>query len=420
MRCQFLHLADVHLGYQQYGLKERFNDFGRAFEAAVDYALEKAVDFVLITGDLFHKSAVDPPTLLQAVNNLDRLRQAGIPVLAVEGNHDRARYRYGYSWLDFLAEQGYLALLSPLFEEKGMALPPWDGSEGAYMDIGKVRIYGLPYLGASIRPVLAELPGALAASRDDHVEFTVLMAHFGLEGEIPGAVGGLAQSEIAPLREHVDYLALGHWHKPFQRQGWVYNPGSLETCSVDECHWQGGFYHVTVDTGRNPNHTALHVKSLRRPFYRWRFAVDEYPTPQALHRGLKDWLEARSRDMPQPERAPIVELGLEGILAFDRNDLDLDHIRGLVREVLSPLHVRIRNDTRPVEFEITPGQRLGRAELERCVLRELVMRDARYRGQADAWASLMSELKRMVLAGSEPESIVETLRQRLREMGHAD
>jgi DNA repair exonuclease SbcCD nuclease subunit len=26
---KFLHAADVHLGYQQYGSKERFNDFRR-------------------------------------------------------------------------------------------------------------------------------------------------------------------------------------------------------------------------------------------------------------------------------------------------------------------------------------------------------------------------------------------------------
>jgi DNA repair exonuclease SbcCD nuclease subunit len=28
---KFLHAADVHLGYQQYGSKERFNDFSKAF-----------------------------------------------------------------------------------------------------------------------------------------------------------------------------------------------------------------------------------------------------------------------------------------------------------------------------------------------------------------------------------------------------
>ena len=90
MRAEFLHVADVHLGYQQYGHPERFNDFAKAYLAAVDYAVGHHVDLVLVCGDLFHKSAVDPPTLLQAVEGLDRLREAAakdfIVVLEVDGD----------------------------------------------------------------------------------------------------------------------------------------------------------------------------------------------------------------------------------------------------------------------------------------------------------------------------------------------
>ena len=51
MHTSFLHLSDIHLGYQQYGHRERFNDFGRAFLSAVRYAVENQVGFVLISGD---------------------------------------------------------------------------------------------------------------------------------------------------------------------------------------------------------------------------------------------------------------------------------------------------------------------------------------------------------------------------------
>jgi len=40
----FIHIADIHLGYQQYGSKERFGNFGR-----------QQVGFVLLTDDLFEK-----------------------------------------------------------------------------------------------------------------------------------------------------------------------------------------------------------------------------------------------------------------------------------------------------------------------------------------------------------------------------
>ena len=49
---RFMHIADIHLGYQQYGLTERFNDFGRMFLHLVDVALAEKVNFVLLAGDL--------------------------------------------------------------------------------------------------------------------------------------------------------------------------------------------------------------------------------------------------------------------------------------------------------------------------------------------------------------------------------
>jgi DNA repair exonuclease SbcCD nuclease subunit len=415
VRCEFLHLSDIHLGYQQYGHPERFNDFGRAFLSAVRYAVENQVGFVLISGDLFHKSAIDPPTLLQAVSGLQQLQEAGIAVIAVAGNHDRPRYRDRFSWLDYLAERGHLVLLSPVFDEEQIRLPPWDGRAGAYIDIHGVRIYGVPYLGASIRPVLAGMLDVLADQDKDEVEFTVLMAHFGLEGEMPGVPGGLSHNEIAPLRDCVDYLALGHWHKPFEREGWIYNPGTLETCALDEYGWQGGFYHAAVDTESDPKHTARHIRSRRRPFHRLIIPVDEYTTPQDVYDGLRARLEAEKSAISSSDLAPVVEVTLEGVLAFDRGSLDTSHIQEQVNEALRPLIVRVRNNTRPSEFEIPFDERLSRRELEHKVLSDLILRDSRYRDRVEVWAELMTDVKTMALAGSPPEAIVATMRQRIVE-----
>jgi len=416
MQVEFLHIADAHLGYQQYGHPERFNDFGRAFLSAIDYAVEHKMDFALISGDLFHKSAIDPPTLLQAVNGLDKLRQAGIPVVAVMGNHDRPRYRDRFSWLDYLAERGYLALLSPNFEETGLHLLPWDGSEGAYTDIKGVRIYGLPYLGASTRKILEELPIALANQSMEGIKFTVLVGHFGLEGEMPGVPGGLPHNQVTPLSEFVDYLALGHWHKPFEREGWIYNPGSLETCAMDECRWHGGFYHVTVDTQGESKHIAKHIKTHRRPFHRAVFPVDEYTTLEALYDGLRKRLGKERSAMRSGDLDPVVEISLEGVLAFDRGALDMEHVRELIDEIVSPLITRPKNNTRPTEFEISPEERLPRTELERQVLQDLIRRDSRYRNQTERWANLVGEVKVMALTDSPPEAIVTTMRQQIAGM----
>ncbi|MFZ2410766.1 MAG: metallophosphoesterase [Candidatus Methanoperedens sp.] len=55
----FLHASDFHLGYVQYGIPERFRDYARAFHSVITYAIDHKVEFILISGDLFHKRDTD-------------------------------------------------------------------------------------------------------------------------------------------------------------------------------------------------------------------------------------------------------------------------------------------------------------------------------------------------------------------------
>jgi len=81
---RFIQFADVHLGKTQYGLQERSEDFARAYAEAIKYCLERQPDFILLAGDLFEQKAVDPETFSLASTGLKRLRDAGIPVFAIE------------------------------------------------------------------------------------------------------------------------------------------------------------------------------------------------------------------------------------------------------------------------------------------------------------------------------------------------
>jgi len=410
MPTTFLHLADAHLGYQQYQSDERLKDFSRVFRQAIDDALEKQVDFVLIAGDLFHKAAINPITLLQAKRPLDQLREAKIPAIAINGNHDGVRYGNRFSWLDYLEADGCLTVLKPTFSQGGqIELTPSNGRGGGYIDIKGVRVIGLNYLGASTPSVLADLPGVLGKlPKNNH--FTILMAHFGLEGEVPNLNGAISHNTIAPLKKHINYLALGHIHKPVERDNWIYNPGSLEACGMDERHWHGGWYHVTVDSG---THQAKHTKSKRRPMHRIRIEVDEYDTPAALYDAVRSQLKDHNQAIKMGEMQPIVQVWLEGVLAFDRHDLDTRFIEEMVVEVINPLKALVRNNTRSTEYEIVVDERLDRAELERSVFRDLVIRDSRFRDQAEEWANLMLEVKMMALTGNDPEDITNAISKRM-------
>lgn len=408
MPTTFLHLADAHLGYQQYQSQERLKDFSRAFRQPIEDAIDKQVDFVLIAGDLFHKAAINPITLLQAKQPLDQLREANIPAIAINGNHDGTRYGHQFSWLDYLETDGCLTVLKPTFSKGGhIELTPSNGRRGGYIDLKEVRVIGLNYLGASTPAILTELPAVLETLPQPK-QFTVLMAHFGLEGEVPNLNGAISHQTIAPLKKHINYLALGHVHKPVAHDGWIYNPGSLEACGIDERRWRGGWYHVTVDSGA---HETKHIKSNRRPMHRIKIEVDRYETPATLYDAVRSELNDHKKAM-LGHLKPVVQVWLEGVLAFDRHDLDTGYIEAMLVEIIDPLKALVRNNTRSTEYEVVMDERLDRADLERNVFADLIRRDSRYRNQAEAWAALMLEVKTMVLSGNAPEDIANAISKR--------
>lgn len=411
MRASFLHLADVHLGTEQYGSPERYNDFARAFLDIVQYAVRERVQFVLIAGDLFNRFTLDPRTLLQAVTALEQLKSARIPVFAIEGNHDRSNYRSEMSWLTYLAYHRLLSRLDIDHREGTVSVTPYDPARGrgTYVDLDGVRILGLRYVGA-MTPRLIELVAPQLAVLPP-VEFTICMAHFGMDGVLPQYSGGLTLAQVAPLREHVDYLALGHIHKRYEIDNWIFNPGSTETWRMDEAHWPRGFYHVRVDTAATPRVVVEHIENRRRPFLTIDLPLHGLRSPEELYAAARHLLEERASRF-RGER-PVVVLVLRGTLEFDRYAFSREQLEELVRRVFDPVSVQVRDYSVEREFAAEiEDSRASLAQIELGVLTDLLQNDARYAPQAGDWARLIIEAKQLALENEAPQKIVEHLRRR--------
>jgi DNA repair exonuclease SbcCD nuclease subunit len=95
---KFIHTADIHLDsplhrletYEGVPAAEIRQASRRAFENLIDLAVAEAVNFVLITGDLFDGDWKDYHTGLYFIRQMHRLKAAGIDVYIVSGNHDAA------------------------------------------------------------------------------------------------------------------------------------------------------------------------------------------------------------------------------------------------------------------------------------------------------------------------------------------
>ncbi|HEY4387830.1 MAG TPA: DNA repair exonuclease [Ktedonobacteraceae bacterium] len=435
MRASFIHIADTHLGYEQYGVRERFNDFSRAFWDIVDDAIARRVDFLVIAGDLFNKRAIDAQTLIHAIEGLRRLKEKNIPVIAIEGNHDRSYYRDGVSWLQFLCYQGYIKLLAPVMQDGAPLLDHWqeETMQGAYVDLldGRLRVYGLPWQGSATARSLEGMAQALVQERlaeeSAGIEYRLLMMHTGVDSIVPRIQGLPTMAQFQSLHSHIDYLALGHVHKPYTFDGWMYNPGSTETCSSEEIQWHDrGYYYVQVDTEapeliadpalKERLHHAEHVQSKRRPFVRYDLHVDGLNEPDAIYSRLEAYCRDEGPRYSQDMSArPLVQIQLIGTLGFDGGALDQARMEEMVRSYFQPLYVRVDNHTNDQDYVPDDGELDGRdralwGELERRIFEELIGRDNRYLPAKEAWSTVLADLKRQALSKDDPADIATFLR----------
>lgn len=440
MRASFIHVADTHLGYEQYGVRERFNDFSRTFWDITDDALKRRVDFMVIAGDLFNKRAIDAQTLIHAIEGLKKLKENNIPVIAIEGNHDRSYYRDGVSWLQFLCYQGFITLLAPTMREGVPLMTAWESQTmlGAYIDLldGRVRIYGLPWQGAATVRTMEGMAQAMTSVRAEEdaqgVEYRLLMMHTGVEGIVARVQGLPSMAHFQPLRSCLDYLALGHVHKPYEFEGWMYNPGSTETCGAEEAQWEDrGYYYVEIDTEtperiidperKERIHHAQHIASKRRPFVRYNLRVDGLTEPDALYARLEDYCRRESPPYQGAAVQPLVLIQLTGTLAFDAGVLDMPRMEEMARTHFQALFVRIDNNTNDQDYVPDDGEFDGSNrslwhELERRIFEELVARDIRYLPAKEQWSAVVAELKQKALEKDDPERIAQLLREKRVEL----
>jgi len=142
------HAADIHLGRRRLDGRLPDDDIVAAFRFITEKAIREKADVFLVAGDLFDRPQVDPPHLRQAQEVLRRLKNASIPVIAMEGNHDKQFVNTDApTWVRFLADDDLLMLLRPEFHPEGVRLNEWntESSTGAWVEIGGVRFVGAGY-----------------------------------------------------------------------------------------------------------------------------------------------------------------------------------------------------------------------------------------------------------------------------------
>ena len=413
---KFLHIADVHLGCTRYQLAESPRDF---FDAWVDvlrrYAIDEKVDFVIMCGDFFHKRIVPPETMNYAVEGLKMVKDAGIPVIAIEGNHDQKYNDSAFSWLRSLAAWDLMILLEPRTVEGKMVYDEWnaDARSGGYIDIGRARIFGSEWYGASGNWAIPMLTDAIADSRRDGA-FHLLMLHTDVEGHQTHPIPALSIDALKQLKSVTEYVGLGHTHKHYEIDNWAFNPGSIEITNISEFRETRGVF--VVEVGEDNTVDARHIEDYHyRPFQQLQFNVTGYADARAVTEDILKRVDVEARRAEDGKPQPIIEISLRGQLGFPNSLLEMTKIRDQVRAMTGALHVRIKNHTVPAEFVETDdtADDIGREKLERRVVEDLINRDNRYKMRSDEVTDAVIGAKRMALGDDEPQKIADFIAVKL-------
>lgn len=398
---KFIHTADIHLGKtyrNSSGEGERYQDFFHCLAGIVADGVREAVDFVLIGGDLFHTGQILPKTFARTIEILQPLKEAGIPCIAIEGNHDWIHRRNNISWMEALSEMGYIRLLRPArSEEGGYCFAPFNEKTGmgGHIEIGGLNIYGLGYIGAQAGSHVERICEAVTT---DH---NLLIFHVGIWRYSPVEIGNMKIEEAHPLAEKFGYVALGHGHKPYvietpEGRPYAYNPGAPERVNFGEEKYDKGYYFVSLEDG---SFTKEFRPTDPRPMLVEVINLDGAGDADSALARFQEQITAKLAGLSDA-RPPLLELKLAGRVGFHPFELGRERLRLAIAELVVPLHVEIKNHLSMVTR--AGGEELVKkslSEIEMDVLHELITAHSKYQGREGELARLSLAIRDLVMKG---------------------
>ncbi len=340
---KFIHTADIHLDSPLRGLSryegapiDRLRGATReAFCNLVQTAIDMEINFVIIAGDLFDGDWKDYNTGLFFASQMSKLREKGIKVFIVSGNHDAA---------STITRKLHFSDNVYSFSSKS--------PETIRVDEIGVAIHGQSFAQRDITTNLAiDYPSALP----DYYNIGVL--HTALSGR-PGHAA-YAPCSISDLSDkHYDYWALGHVHQreivsetPKTK---IVFPGIIQGRHIRETGSKGCTL-VTVDDERQ---TTIEHHSL--DVLRWKHLkadISGAETGDALIESVGAVLEDASEQAS--DRMLAVRLEITGdspihTLLHDERERWVNQLRALATDIGDPeiwLEKVIFNTNAPIDFE---------------------------------------------------------------------
>jgi len=243
---KILHFSDTHLGYNdldildENNINQREADFYDAFTQVVNQIIKIKPDFIIHTGDLFHRSSPSNRAITFALEQFKIIDDLDIPFILIAGNHSTPRTN----------------LSSPILKifENFKNVYASYSQEYKKIEFDDVVFHTLPHMNDDS---IALDQIELCESSIDTRKKNIMMMHCTVGAwYLMNEYGEwVYPSDKEYIFEKMDYVALGHWHGfgavsikgTKEKYENVFYSGSLERTSLNDKRNEKGFVVLDIE-----------------------------------------------------------------------------------------------------------------------------------------------------------------------------
>lgn len=329
------HLGAYYARFRPERLAQRRRRLQEAFARVVDAAIERQVDLFLQAGDLFDRP--DPRNAERhfVASQFKRMREAGIPVFAIAGNHDSPR-SFGYDGGILPQEEMHVLDAVHLFRAT-------DAFEPQVLTIRGQRV-AIRGLSSDFNRADESCPLETVPIQERQGDIDLILLHYSVEGWGQPFAHEPCLSLANLQKLNTDAICVGHLHTRRETRlpndTILLNPGATEHINFGEEKLPCGFWVLHCEPGHvETEYVELPVQPMQT------LELDVTDTPEAQQEGEEDPLMqvllARLLSVANSEQ--LLRVHVSGRLPRKRfQNLDLPRLLALGNE--TNFHCQLETD----------------------------------------------------------------------------
>lgn len=310
-----LHFSDTHLGYNDLDILDKNNinqreaDFYDAFSQVVEQIKEIKPDYIIHTGDLFHRSSPSNRAITYALEKFNEIDSLNIPFILIAGNHSTPRTN----------------LSSPILKifENFKNIYVSYSQKYKKIEFNNIIFHTLPHMNDDTT-ALSQIE--LCEENIDVTKKNIMMLHCSVGAWYLMQEFGewVYPTNKEYIFSKMDYVALGHWHG-FGSVGNhenVYYSGSTERTSLNDKRNEKGFILLDIKDDLLNTLNIEYKQISIRPIVQKQINCEDYES------SILNIDTSNTKDA-------IVEVKLTNLLALQSIDISNKEIKELFPDAMS-------------------------------------------------------------------------------------